>query len=182
MFSKFLIRQANVYRCYNKNSSLGLDPPNQKTTSLLTTIKLSLNIQVNKVLQLCVLKTTNLGIFSSTILSYSLISSSLQKSSTKTIAEYTTSTRTDMTLRTYVKDLIVLMTCSNLERDYRQEHSIFKFLEMCYFSNKMCSLSFCALKKSFNFLAKATISLLKARIRVRWAIIPGMNKQFAFFC
>ena len=113
---------------------------------------------------------------------YMLINSSLQKLSSKTIAAFTTSTRTDIKMQTYVKNLRALMTCSTFKRDYRQNHSNYKIFGKVHCPNKMCSLKSCAQRRSFKFSAETTVSLLRARIRVRCAMFPVNSKQTRFCC
>ena len=66
-------------------------------------IKISLNIQIDKFVDRSDLETTILAYFPSKSLNYTAINLFIQKLSASTIAKFTLSTRTDITLRTSVK-------------------------------------------------------------------------------
>ena len=74
-----------------------------KTISLLVTIRISLNIRIDKFVYRSDLKTNNSCNFPSKSLKYTAIKLFSQKVSTLTIAKLTISTRTDITLQTSVK-------------------------------------------------------------------------------
>ena len=163
------MRQTNVYRSYYKNSNLGFDPPSQKTTFLNITIKLSLNIQIKNFLQLLVLKTTNHWTFSSKRLSYSVISSNLQKSSTIFTFKFTTSTRADVTFQRVVKHLRVIMMCSTFKREHWHEHSIFNFFWKSVIFRTKCSLWVSARGKILSTSWQKQLSVCSKRVHVSGA-------------
>ena len=98
IFSKLSIKLANAYRFPHRNPKLRLDLQSQKTISLLITITISLNIQIDKLVYLSDLEITILAYFPSKSLNYTAISLFLQKWSTLTTVKFTISTRTDITL------------------------------------------------------------------------------------
>ena len=102
IFWKILITLASVYRFPNRSPKLTLVLQSQKTISLLITITISLNIQIDNFVHRSDLETTILACFPSKSLNYKPISLFLQKLSTLTIAKFTISTRTDITLQTSV--------------------------------------------------------------------------------
>ena len=103
LVSKLLINLASAYRFPYRSPKLRLDLYSQKTISLLITIKVSLNIQIDKFVYHSDSETTILAYFPSKSLNYTAINLFLQKLSTLTILKFTISTRTDFTLQTSVK-------------------------------------------------------------------------------
>ena len=102
-FLKTLITFPNAYRFPCRSPNLRLDLQSQKTISLLIIITISMNIQIDKFLHRSDLETTILAYFASKSLNYTAINFFLQKLSTLTIAKFTISRRTDITLQTSVK-------------------------------------------------------------------------------
>ena len=86
-----------------RSPNLRLDLQSQKTISLLITLTISLNIQIDKFVYPSDLETTALTYFPSKSLNYTAINLFLQKLSTLTIAKFTISSRIDITLQTSVK-------------------------------------------------------------------------------
>ena len=84
-------------------SKLRLDLQSQQTISLLISITISLNTQIDKFVYHSDLETTILAYFRSKKLNYTAIYLFLQKLSTLTIVNFTISTRTNITLQTSVK-------------------------------------------------------------------------------
>ena len=119
IFSKVLIKLASAYRFPYRSPELRLDQQSQKTITLLITITISLNIQVDKFFYHSDLETTILAYFPSNCLNYTAINSFLQKLSTLTIVKFTISTRTDITLQTSVKYLRAMVMCSAFTTDCR---------------------------------------------------------------
>ena len=78
-FLKFLIKLASAYRFPYRTPKLRLDLQNQKTISLLITITISLNIQIDKFVYHSDLETTILVYFPSKKLNYTAINLFLQK-------------------------------------------------------------------------------------------------------
>ena len=103
IFSKLLITLASVYRFTYRNLMLRLDLQRQKTISLLITIAISLNIQIDKFVYRSGLETTILAYFPSKKLNYSATKLFIQELSILTIANFTIATRTDITLQTSLK-------------------------------------------------------------------------------
>ena len=103
IFLKLLIKLASAYIFPYRSPKLRLDLQSQNTISLPITITISLNIQIDKFVYPSGLETTILAFFPSKSLHYTAFSLFLQKLSTLTIAKFTISTRTDITLQTSVK-------------------------------------------------------------------------------
>ena len=103
IFSIFLIKLASAQRFPYRNRKLRLDLQSQKTISLLFTITISLNIQIDKFVYHSVLETTILAYFPSKSLNYTAINLFLLILSTLTIVKFIISTRTGITLKTSVK-------------------------------------------------------------------------------
>ena len=91
IFSKLLIKLANAYRFPYRSPRLRLDLQSRKTISLLITITISLNIQIDKFVYHSNLETTILAYFPSKILNYTAMNLFLQKLSTLTIVKFTIS-------------------------------------------------------------------------------------------
>ena len=98
-----LMTLTSVYRFPYRNPKSRLDLQSQKTISLLITLTISLNIQIAKFIYCCHFETTILSHFSSKSLNYTATNFFFQNLSTLTIAKFTISTRTDLTLKTSVK-------------------------------------------------------------------------------
>ena len=103
IFSKLLTTLANVYRFTCRRPKLRLNLPSQKTISLLITLMISLNIQIDNFVYRSDLETTLLASFPSKSLKYMAINLFSQQLLTLTIAKFTISRRTDITLQTSVK-------------------------------------------------------------------------------
>ena len=102
-FLTLLIKLAGAYRFPYRSPKLRLNLQSQKTISLLITITISLNTQIDKFVHRSDLETTILAYFPSKRLNYTATNLFLQKLSTLTIVKFTISTRTDITLQTSVK-------------------------------------------------------------------------------
>ena len=127
----------------------------QKTTSLLITIKISLNIQINFFRYRSGLETTILASFLSKSLNYKVISSYLQKFSTLNIAKLTTSTRIGITLQTSVKILRAITMCSAFIPECRYDVNNIKLTGNVYCLNTMCSERLCVHKATFQSLGRS---------------------------
>ena len=77
--SKFLIKRASVYKFHYRKPECTLDLQSQKTSSLLITITISLNIQIHKVVYRSEVETTNLAFVPTKFLNYTVITIFLQK-------------------------------------------------------------------------------------------------------
>ena len=99
-FSELLVKRASVYIFHYRTPKLRSDLQSRRTISLLITIKISLNFQINKFVNRSILEATTLAPFPSKILSYSVMNLYLQNLSTLTIAKSTISAKTDITLQT----------------------------------------------------------------------------------
>ena len=116
-FSKLLITLASVYRFPYRSSKLRLDLQRQRTISLLITITIPSSIQIDKFVCRSSLETTNFANFPSKRLNYTAIILFLEKLSNLTIATFTISTGTDITLQTSVKELRAITKCSAFTSD-----------------------------------------------------------------
>ena len=94
---------SKIYRFPYRNSKLRLYLQSQKTISLLITVAISLNNQIDKLVHRSVLETTIRLFFPAKSLNYMAINLTLQKMSSLTTAKFTTVTRTDVTLQTSAK-------------------------------------------------------------------------------
>ena len=169
-----------IYRLHYRNQKLRTDIQSQKTTFLLITLEISLNIQVEKCVLRSHFKTTIRAFFPSNKLSYMVINLYLQKLSTLTITKFNTFTRTDITLQTNVKNLGVNPMCSAFTPDCRYDNNSFKFIGTVHCPNEISSRKLCLHKKAFNLSAEATINALKVRTRVRCAKYFLRNKEYRF--
>ena len=135
IFAKLLITLASVYRYPLRSPKLKLDLQNRKIIFLLITITISLNNQIDKFAYRSDFETTILAYFPSKSLNYTAINFFSQNMSTLTIAKFTTSTRTDLTLQTCVKYFRVFTMCSAINPDCRYDNSTFKLFVIVYFWN-----------------------------------------------
>ena len=101
------------------------------------------------------METTNLASFQSKSFNYTLIILYLQKVSTLTIANFTTSARTEFTLQTSVHFLGPNTMCSTFTPHCRYKHSINKPLGNVLCPNTLCSGLFCVHKKYFQSLGRS---------------------------
>ena len=134
IFSKLLIKLASAYRFPYRSPKLGLDLQSQKTISLLITITISLNFQIEKFVYHSDLQTTILAFFLSKSLNYTVINLFLQKLSALTIVKFTISTRTDITLQTSVKNFRAITMCSAFTLDCGYNNSTIILLGDVHFS------------------------------------------------
>ena len=153
IFSKLLMKWARVYRFHYRNRKLRLDLQIEKTIFLLITVKMSLNIQIDNVVYRSDSKTI-FPSFPSKSLNYPAINLYSQKLSTLTVANFTTSTRTDKTLQIILKCLRAITMCSTFTRDFRYVISIFKFIGFVYRLTEMCSGKLYVHKKTFQSLRR----------------------------
>ena len=116
-----------------------MDLKRQKTISLLKTIRISLNIQIDLIVYHSNFKTTTLACFPSKSLYYTVINFYLQKLLILTTAKVTTSKRTDIRMQTSVNQIRTITMCSTLTLDCWYDDSIIKLLGSLHCSNKMCS-------------------------------------------
>ena len=133
---------------------------------MLNAIKISLNIQINKIIFRSDSETTIRAYFLSERLSYSVIKTNSQKLSTLTIVKFKTSSGADITLQTSAKKLIAITMCSTFNRDCRYDHSILNLIGKVHCLNKI----FWCTKSLSNLSAEATINVLNVCLCVRCAI------------
>ena len=123
--------------------------------SLLITIAIPLNIQVDKFVYRSNLETTILAYFPSKSLNYTAINLFLKKLSTLTIAKITISTRTDITLQTSVKKLRAITMCSAFTPDCGYDNSTIILIGDVYCPNTKCSGKLCLHKEIFQSLGRS---------------------------
>ena len=122
---------------------------------MLVTIKISLNIQKDKLAYRFRLKATILASFQSENLSLTLINLHLPKRSTLVIAQFTTCTRIGITLQTSVKFLRAITMCSTSTPGCQYDKSNRKCIGIIYRPNKKCSGTQCVHKKTFQPLERS---------------------------
>ena len=86
-----------MYTAFLRKPKLEIERKSQKTISSFLTTEKSLNIQIDKTVYSPELETKNVAGFSSESLSSMVVTSNLQKVSTLTLVELTTSTKTHVT-------------------------------------------------------------------------------------
>ena len=132
-----------------------LDLQSQKTISLLITITISWNIQIDKFVYHSDLETTFLAYFLSKSLNYAAINLFLQILSTLTIVKITISTRTDIMLQTIVKYLRAIALCSAFTPDCGYDNSTILLNGDVYCPNTKCLGKLCLHKKTFQSLGRS---------------------------
>ena len=134
-----LIRRAIVHSVHYRNPKRRLGLQNQKTISLLIAIIMPKNNQTDRFVYQCDLKTTIFEKFLSQRLNYKIINSDSQKISKQTIAKFTTSKKTDITLLNKVKKLRAITICSTLTRNYLRDNRKNKLIGNVQCSNELWS-------------------------------------------
>ena len=141
-----------------------------KTTSLLITWKISLNIQTGILVYFSDPETTNLAFSLAKSWNYSIISSYLQKLSTSTIDNLPPLQEPLLRCWQVWNDWEQLRSYA-LTRDCRYDNSIVKAVGNVFCPNAMCSERLC-LQKNFNLWVEATSNVLSALPRVRCVTFP----------
>ena len=119
--------------------------------------------------------------FPSETLSYTVISSSLQKLKTSIFANVTISTGTNFTLQTSVKKLRAITMCSTTNPDFPFDQRNMKLIGKGFCPKYLGSNIFFVCTKTFyNLLVEATINVLNASPGVTCARLTLNNKQFRF--
>ena len=116
-FLKTFDKASKCYKFQYGNPKSRLDLQSQKTISLVVTITISLNIQIDKFVHPSDVETTLLAFFPPKWLIYRASNLFLQKLWTLTIAKFTMSTRNDITLQTSVKQFRPITMCSAFTPD-----------------------------------------------------------------
>ena len=109
----------------------------------------------------------NFCVFSIKKLNYTAIDLFLQNSLTLTIAKFTISTRTDITLQTSVKYLKAITMCSAFTLDCGYDNSTIIFIGDMYCAKTKCSGKLCLHKKTFQSLGRTNINVRNARLCAR---------------
>ena len=146
---------ASVYRFPYRKPELRLDLQSQKTISLLNTLTISLTTQKDEFVYRSHFKTTILAYLSSKSLKYTAINLFSQKLSTLTIAKFTISTRTDITLQTSVKQMSAITMCSPFTHDCWYDSSTIYLVGDKYCPNTTCSRKLCLHKMTFQSLGRS---------------------------
>ena len=129
----------SVYILETPNTKLNLDLQSEKTTSLLLTLQISLNIKIDVFVFHCDFKTTILASFPSESLNYKVIYSYLQKVSTLIMTKFTTLTGTNITMQTNVEKFRAITIFSTFTLDCRCDNSIIEYIGNAFCANTMCS-------------------------------------------
>ena len=161
--------RASVYRFPYRSQNFRLDLQSQKKISLLKTITISLNIQLDKFVCCSVLETTILVFLPSKSSNYTAIKFFSQKLSTSTITNITISTRTDINLQICVKKLREITLCSAFTPDCGYDNSIIILIRDVYCPNTRCSGKLCLNKKNFSVSRQKRLSIPTMRVCVSGA-------------
>ena len=125
----------------------------QKTISLTITTAISLSIQIDKIVYHSDLETSVLAYFPSKSLKYRNLL--LQKLSTLTIAKFTSSTTTDITLQIIVKYLKAITMCSAFTPYCGYDNSTIILIGDVYCPITKCSCKLHLHKKTFQSLGRS---------------------------
>ena len=126
-----------------------------KTISLVITIMISLNTQIDKFAYRSDLETTLLAYFPSKSSIYTAINLFLQKLSALTIAKFTISTRTDITLQKSMKKMRAITMCSAFTPVCGYDNSTIILIGDVYCPNTKCLGKLCLHKKTFQSLGRS---------------------------
>ena len=171
----------NVYRLQYRSPKSRLDLESQIAISLLVTIKISLNIHIDKFAYLSVLETTILGYFPSKNFYYTAINLFLRILSTLTIAKFTNFKRTDITLQASVKCLRAITMCSAFTPDCGYYNSTFNLIGDVYCPNSKCLGKLCLHKETFQISRQKRLSMSAMHVCARCAIFHLNINQISFF-
>ena len=119
--------------------------------------------------------------FPSKILNYTAINSFLHKLSTLTIARFTISTRTDITLQTSVKQLRAITMCSAFSPDCGYDKSSIILIGDVCCPNTKCSCKLCMPKKTFQSLGKNDYQCPQCGPVCQVRNIPFKDQRNSFF-
>ena len=153
----------------------------QRTISLLNTITISLNIQIENFVYPSDLETTTLAYFRSKRLNYRAITLFLQKISTLTIAKLTISTKTDITLQTSVKNLRAITMCCAFTPNCGYDNSTIILLADVFCANIKCSGKLCLHKKTFQSLGRSDYQCTQCACVCPVRNIPFEDRSNSFF-
>ena len=176
-----MITLASAYRYPYRSPKLRLDLQSQTTISLLFTITISLNIQIDKFVYRCDLETKILAYFPSKSLKYTTINLFLQKLSTLANAKVTISTKTDNTLQPSVKYLKTIMMCSAFTPDCGYDNSSNILIADKYRPNTKCSGKLCLHKKTFQSLGRSDYQSPQCASLREMRNIPFEDQTSSFF-
>ena len=148
---------------------------------MLITITISLNTQIDKFVYHSDLQTTNLAYFPSKCLNYRAINLFLRKISTLTIAKFTISTRTDITLVTSLKKLRANTMCSAFNPDCGYDNSASIVIGDVYCPNAKCSGRLCLHKKTFQSLVRSDYQCPHCESVCQVRNVPFEGQRNSFF-
>ena len=143
-------------------------------------MKLYLSIQLEFFVCRLDFKTTILAFFLAKNLNYTVFILNLQKLSTFTIANITTSTGTNITLQTNLKCLRTYTTCRAFTLDCQYGNSNMNFSVNLYCQDTMAWGKICVHKRLLNLSTEAIINVLNDRPSVRSALFILRNKRNVF--
>ena len=149
-FLKTFYHNSNCIQILLPKSKVEIGSTKSKAISLLITITISLNIQIDKFAYGSDSEATFLAYFLSKSLNYTAINLFLQKLSTLTIAKFTISTRNDMTLQTSVKEFRAITMCSAFTPDCGYDNCTINLIGDVYCPYAMWSGKLCLNKKTFQ--------------------------------
>ena len=146
------------------------------------TIKIALNVPIDKFVYHSDLETTILVYFPSKRLNYTAINLFLQKLSPLTFVKFTIFTRTDITLQASEKELRVNTMCRAFTPDCWWNNSTFIFIGDVYCPNTKCSGKFACTKRFFNLWAETIINVRNEHLCARCAKFVLKIKRIPFSC
>ena len=158
-----------------------LDLQRQKTISLLITITISLNIQIDKLVYHSHLETTIPAYFPLKSLNYTATILFLQKLSTLTVVKFTISTRTVITLQTGVKKMGAITMCSAFTPDCGFDNSTINLIGDVSCPKTKCSGRLCLHKKTFQSLGRSDYRCLQRASVCQVRNIPFEDQRNSFF-
>ena len=141
---------------------------------------MSLNIQIDSFVNCSDLKTRMLVSFLSKCLIYTVFNFNLHQLSNLNATNYTTSTRSDITLQTSVKNLRAITMCSVFTSIVGMTMSLLNLLRTCIVRTKYVLRNFAYTERFFNLLKEVIISVLDASPRVKCAVFDLNKKRFQF--
>ena len=145
-----------------------------------------MNTQIDKIVHRSHLETTILACFPSKKLNHTAINSFLQKLSTLTpakitIAKFTISTGTDITLQTSVKYLRAVTMCSAFTPDIGYDNSTIFLIDDVFRPNTKCSGRICLHKKTFKLLHRSDYQYPQCASECQGCKIPFEDQKHSLF-
>ena len=158
-----------------------MDLQTRKTISLIITITISLNIQIDKFAYRSDLETTILASLPSKSMNYTAINIFLQELSTFAIAKFTIPTRTDNTLQTSVKYLRAITVCSSYTLDCGYDKSTDNLIGVESCPNTKCLGKLCLHELTFQSPDRSDYQCPQCAYVCQVFNIPSEDITYSFF-